>query len=79
MGQGTPFASLTADKQVVFERQLELNARLESCLASTEAARDRASRVVRARRAVEEARRAVERIHREPPSRSRPAPIRPPA
>jgi hypothetical protein len=73
MGQGTPFASLTADEQVavLFERQLELNARLESCLASTEAVRDGASRVVRARRAVEEARRAVERIHREPPSRAR--------
>jgi hypothetical protein len=73
MGQGTPFASLTADEQVavLFERQLELNARLESCLASTEAARDRASRVVRARRAVEEARRAVERVHREPPARAR--------
>jgi hypothetical protein len=69
MGQGTPFASLTADEQVavLFERQLEFNARLESCLASTDAARDRACRVLRARRAVEEARRAIERVYREPP------------
>lgn len=66
MGQGTPFRSLTEDEQVavLFERQLELNARLKSCLASSEADRGRALRVAeRARRAVEEARRAVDRVH----------------
>jgi hypothetical protein len=65
MRQGTPFDSLTEDEwaAVLFERQLELNARLEACMASTETARNRASRVRRARRAVEEARRAVDRVH----------------
>ena len=74
MGQGTPFASLTTDEQVavLFERQLALNATLESCLASTDA-RDRAGRVVRARRAVEDARRAIDRVNHEPsaPARDR--------
>jgi hypothetical protein len=73
MGQGTPFASLTADEQVavLFERQLELNARLESCLASTETVRHRVCRVARARRAVEDARRAIDRVHRESSARIR--------
>jgi hypothetical protein len=66
MGQGTPLGVLTEDEQVavLFERQLELNARLESYLASSEAVRDRARRVAeRARRAVEQAARAVDRAH----------------
>jgi hypothetical protein len=66
MRQGTPFGSLTEEERlaVLFERQLELNARIESCLASSESARERALRVAeRARRAVEEARRAVDRAH----------------
>jgi hypothetical protein len=69
MRQGTPFDSLTDDERVavLFERQLELNARIESCLASSEAARDRAFRVAeRARRALGEAQRAVDRAHEYP-------------
>jgi hypothetical protein len=74
MRQGTPFASLTDDERVavLFERQLELNARIESCLASSEAVRERALRVTeRARRGVELARRAVDRDHERALDRAR--------
>jgi hypothetical protein len=74
MRQGTPFGSLTDDERVavLFERQLELNARIESCLASSDAARDRALRVAeRARRALDEARRAVDAAHDRPSALAR--------
>jgi hypothetical protein len=73
MRQGTPFDSLTEDERaaVLFERQLELNARLEACVASRETEPNRATRVIRARRAVDQARRAVDCAHEGTPAGAR--------